>query len=264
MSFKAPPAPPPMKPTRPQPGPETVAPQPKPKARKPGQMHIALKLFLSLLIAWHVAAVFLAPLSISPSSPLVVDTAQYWMQWYLDALYINHGYHFFAPEPSDGHLIRYQVLDSGGAIMKESEFPNKQDNWPRLLYHRYFMLADQCQVDAASEAEMRQWQEEFLKGYARQILRENPGAATVRLRRVVHYPLRANDAVRIQTDETMQQYRENPLAYPPTYRDELEVVQQQRDLELPAPAVTGGAMMQPQLQQTWRQDVASGWQGGVR
>jgi len=257
-----------MKSTRPPAAAETAAPQAKPKVRKPGQMHIALKLLISLLIVWHVTAVFLAPLSIPPSSPLVVDLAQQPpLQWYLDALYINHGYHFFAPEPSNGHLIRYQVFDSGGRVMKEGEFPNKQDNWPRLLYHRYFMLADQCEVGAETEAESRRWQEDFLKGYAKQILRENPGADSVRLKRVVHYSLRPGDAIRIQEDDSLQQFRANPLTYAPTYQDEIEVVQSQRDLELPAPAVTGGAMLQPQQsmqQQNWRQDVASGWQGGVR
>lgn len=282
MSFKAPPAPPPMKPMRPQPE-ATAAPQPKAKPRKPGQMHFALKLFLSLLIAWHVSAVFLAPFSIPPSSTLVRDVAQgTWklpvpfagvvelgqpMQWYLDLLYINHGYHFFAPEPGNGHLIRYQVFDSGGRVMKEGEFPNKKDNWPRLLYHRYFMLADQCEVAGETEAESRRWQEDFLKGYAKQILRENPGADSVRLNRVVHYALRPGDAIRIQEDDSLKEFRENPLTYGPTYQVELEVVQHQRDLEIPAPAVTGSAMTQPpqtMQQQNWRQDVASGWQGGVR
>lgn len=264
MSFKAPPAPPPMKQNRPQPGPETATSQARPKARKPGQMHIALKLLISLLLIWHVSAVFLAPLSIQPSSPLVQRVAQgSFMQCYLDAIYINHGYHFFAPDPGAGHLIKYQVLDSGGAVIKEGEFPNKSDNWPRLLYHRYFMLADQCEVGAESEAEAQRWQEKYLNAYARQVLRENSGAASVRLKRVVHFPLYASDAIRIQNDESMQQYRENPLALPDTYRDELEVVQRRQDLDPSAPAATGGAMMQSPPQQ-WRQDVASGWQGGVR
>lgn len=262
MSFKAPPAPPPMKQNRPQSGPDRdAAQQPKAKPRKPGQIHVALRLLISLLVVWHVSAVFLAPFSIPPSSMLAADVVQgSFMQYYLDAVYINHGYHFFAPEPSDGHLIRYQVLDSGNAIMKEGEFPNKQMNWPRLLYHRYFMLADQCQVSAATEAEARQWQEDYLKAYARQLLRENPGAAAVRVKRVVHYPLRPEDAINIQNDESMQAHRDSPLAYPPTYRDELEVVQRQQDLEQLPPRNDNSAASQ----QNWRQDVASGWQGGRR
>jgi hypothetical protein len=122
------------------------------------------------------------------------------------------------------------------------------------LYHRYFMLAEQCQVSAPTEAEENQWRDDYLKAYARQILREYPTAATVRVKRIIHFPLLPEHAIQIQTDESMQQYRANPLAYPPTYKDEVEVTQRRSDLDSPQAAVPNG----------WRQDVASGWQGGVR
>jgi hypothetical protein len=245
-----------MKPNRPQPpglDRDALA-QQRSRGRKAGQLPLVVKIVVSLLVAWHVAAVFLAPLSIPPSSSLVRDVAQYYMQWYLDALYINHGYHFFAPEPGAGHLIRYQVLDDRGGTIAQGEFPSKQDNWPRLLYHRYFMLADQCQVDAPTEAEANQWRDTYLKAYARELLRQHDGAATVRVQRVVHFPLRASDAIQINDDQSLQQYREEPLTYPPTYQIEAEVTQRRSDLDqTPAAATT-----------SWRQDVASGWQGGVR
>ena len=255
MSFKAPPAPPPMKQNRPQSGSEqSNAPQPRSKPRNPGQLSLAVKIIVSLLVSFHIAVVFLAPLSIPPSSPLVADVAQgSFLQKYLDALYLNHGYHFFAPEPSAGHLIRYQVLDDRGGTVAEGEFPSKKDNWPRLLYHRYFMLADQCEVAAPTEAEAFQWRDRYLQGYARQILREYPTAASVRVQRVVHYPLRAEDAVRMDTDPSLEQYRDDPLAYPPTYQVETEVTQRRSDLDQAGTVPSN-----------WRQDVASGWQGGRR
>ncbi|MEX2093282.1 MAG: hypothetical protein WD971_11425, partial [Pirellulales bacterium] len=166
----------------------------------------------------------------------------------------NHGYHFFAPEPSNGHLIRYTVFDARNGILAQGEFPSKQDNWPRLLYHRYFMLADQCEVASPTEAEANQWRDDYLKAYARQLLRENPSAAAVRVKRVVHFPLRAIDAIKINDDESLRQYREQPLTYPPTYQDEVEVMQRRSDLDQGQAAATT----------SWRQDVASGWQGGVR
>jgi hypothetical protein len=259
MSFKAPAAPPPqMKPNRPQPmasDRDAPAPQQRAKPRKPGQVPLAVKIIVSLLVTWHVAAVFLAPLSIQPSSPLVQELAQHYMQWYLDALYINHGYHFFAPEPGPGHLIHYQLTDDAGRVT-EGEFPSKSDNWPRLLYHRYFMLAEQCEVGGDTEAEFNRRRDDVLKGYARQILRAHPEAAMIRLKRIVHYPLRAEDKLRIEQDPTLEQYREDPLAYPPTYQDEVEVIQRRTDLD--STAETAAATT------NWRQDVASGWQGGVR
>jgi len=257
MSFKAPTAPPPqMKPNRPQPtGQERDAPAPqRAKPRKPGQVPLAVKILVSVLVSWHVTAVFLAPLSIQPTSTVVQKFAQGYMQLYLDALYINHGYHFFAPDPGNSHLIHYTVIDDRNGILAEGDFPSKKDNWPRLLYHRYFMLAEQCEVGGPTEAEANQRRDDFLKAYARQILREYPSAATVRVKRIIHYPLLPEHAMQIQTDESMQQYRDNPLAYPPTYKDEVEVTQRRSDLDLP----------QAELTTSWRQDVASGWQGGVR
>jgi hypothetical protein len=259
MSFKATvAAPPQMKPNRPQPpGQERDAPaqQQRPRSRKPGQLPLVAKIAISLLVAWHVTVVFLAPLSIQPSSPLVVEISQgSFIQKYLDALYLNHGYHFFAPEPSNGHLIQYAVMDDRGGILAQGEFPSKQGNWPRLLYHRYFMLADQCEVASPTDAEAIQWRDEYLKAYACQLLRENPSAAAVRVKRVVHFPLRAIDAIRINDDPSLQQYREEPLTYPPTYQDEVEVTQRRSDLDQGQAAATT----------SWRQDVASGWQGGVR
>ncbi len=255
MSFKAPA--PPMRQNRPQSaGPERDAPaEQRARSRQPGQLPFVAKIVISLLVVWHLTAVFLAPLSIPPSSPLVIEVAQgSFMQKYLDVLYLNHGYHFFAPEPSNGHLIRYQVLDDRSGLLAQGEFPSKQDNWPRLLYHRYFMLADQCEVASPTEAEANQWRDTYLNAYARQILREHPSAAMVRVQRIVHFPLRASDAIKINDDPSLEQYRANPLTYPPTYQVEAEVTQRRSDLHPTQAAATT----------SWRQDVASGWQGGVR
>jgi hypothetical protein len=248
MSFKTVSMPPQMKPNRPNPpGAERDVPQQqKQRPRKPGQWGLAVRIVVSLLLAWHVTAVFLAPLSITPSSQLVVGVAQRApVQWYLDAMYLNHGYHFFAPEPSNGHLIRYQVLDDRGGVIAQGEFPNRKENWPRLLYHRYFMLADQCELPAQTEAESQQWQRTYLASYARQLLREH-GGASARVQRIVHYPAFIDDV-----------RRGMPLTDPQTYKLEMEVTQRRQDLDMPPPNQSGAWNQ-------WRRDVASGWQGGAR
>jgi hypothetical protein len=163
--------------------------------------------------------VFLAPLSVPPSSQMVVEISQRPpIQWYLDALYLNHGYHFFAPEPSTGHLIRYEVLDDRGQVIKQGEFPNRSEQWPRLLYHRYFMLADQSELPVPDQKVRDQWQRQYLAAYARQLLREYDGQ-TARVKRVVHYPLFRDDALRGM-----------PIDDPRTYDTQLEVTQTRRDL----------------------------------
>jgi hypothetical protein len=173
------------------------------------------------------------------------------MQWYLDALYLNHGYHFFAPEPSNGHLIRYQVYDDRGGVIADGQFPDRKEYWPRLLYHRYFMLADQCEVPG-SEAESNRWKRAYLTAYAQQLLREHDGAQ-VRVQRVVHYPAFLDDVARGM-----------PLGDPQTFKaEEPAVIQRRQDLDSPPNQLPN----QPQsgmYNNNWRQDVASGWQGGAR
>ena len=246
-------SPPPMSKNRPNHPPsyerESSASQSPRRASNERVRHLSApaRLLFSLLIAFHLTAVFLAPMSIPPSSPLVLNAAQNWfMQKYLDALYLNHGYHFFAPDPSDGHLIQYQVLDDRGGVISEGEFPNLQQQWPRLLYHRYFMLADQCEIDAPTEAEAKQWKQALLNAYAQQLLREHDGAAAVRVQRITHYPLMLRDALEGQ-----------PLTYPETYRTDMEVIQRRQNLGVPAPNQSGAWNNSPP-------NVARGWNGGAR
>ncbi|HEY4234066.1 MAG TPA: hypothetical protein VGM76_11605 [Lacipirellulaceae bacterium] len=237
------------------PAPEQVAQaQRAARGRRPGGWPLFVRLLISLLVSWHLLAVFMAPLSVSvdmapktdSEPPMTTVLAQHPpMQWYLDALYLNHGYHFFAPDPPEGHLIHFQVLDERGSVIKEGQFPSKTDQWPRLRYHRYFMLADQCSVPAPTEAAAKQWQQAFLRSYARELLREY-GGQSVRVQRITHFPLFRQDAL-----------KNMPLDDPHTYKTEMEVVQRRQDLELPAPTQNGAYN---QL----RRDVASGWQGERR
>ena len=59
----------------------------------------------------------------------------------LRALNLNHGYRFFGPEPGPSHLIAYTITDSAGKT-KEYQIPDAQKTWPRLAYHRWFMLSE--------------------------------------------------------------------------------------------------------------------------
>src|SRR5579871_4532118 len=69
----------------------------------------------SALLLFHLAALVVAPCSVEPSSYLSVQTWRFF-QPYLDAAYLNHGYHFFAPEPGPSHLVRYELELADGTI----------------------------------------------------------------------------------------------------------------------------------------------------
>ncbi len=92
----------------------------------------------------HLFAVFLAPLNFScenGSSPFVRPVHTLFRP-YIDAMYLDHGYFFFAPNPGPSHLVRYKLEFDDGRPEITGTFPNLKENRPRLMYHRYFMLAE--------------------------------------------------------------------------------------------------------------------------
>ena len=106
------------------------------------------KVVVSILVALHVFAVFAAPCA---SPPPASDTWQRIsgrlgerdgiLTPYLRAAYLNHGYRFFAPNPGPSHLVRYEIDVQSGATI-QGEFPDPEEYYPRLLYHRMFMLSE--------------------------------------------------------------------------------------------------------------------------
>ncbi len=94
----------------------------------------------------HLLAVVITPLhyasrSGANSSPLL-DAVEEPLRPYTQAAFLNHGYAFFSPDPGSSRLIRYRVKNGEGEVI-EQRFPDRQRHWPRLLYHRYFMLSEQ-------------------------------------------------------------------------------------------------------------------------
>jgi len=96
---------------------------------------------VSAVLAFHVAAVFIAPWSGPPPASQLSQSVAGWIRPYLNAVNINHGYRFFAPNPGASHLVRYELLLRDGNV-ERGQFPNLEEHWPRLLYHRHFMVAE--------------------------------------------------------------------------------------------------------------------------
>lgn len=61
---------------------------------------------------------------------------------YSQAAYLDHGYFFFAPDPGASHLVRFRAEFEGDREPLVDMFPDKKKQWPRLLYHRHFMLTE--------------------------------------------------------------------------------------------------------------------------
>lgn len=106
------------------------------------------KAVATVVVLVHVFAVFAAPCASPPPASYTwnwiagrVDGRDGLLTPYLRAAYLNHGYRFFAPNPGPSHLVRYELeLKSGGRI--EGHFPDADEQFPRLLYHRMFMVSE--------------------------------------------------------------------------------------------------------------------------
>ena len=96
---------------------------------------------VSIFLAFHVAAVFIAPWSGPPPSSGLSQWVSGAIRPYLEGLGINYGYRFFAPTPGPSHIVRYRLQLRDGSI-KEGQFPDLEEQWPRLLYHRHLMVAE--------------------------------------------------------------------------------------------------------------------------
>jgi hypothetical protein len=178
------------------------------------------RVLVSVLLVWHIFAVFLGPFSIPPSSRLVEQVAfSPVMSWYIRPLYLHHGYGFFAPDPGATFLVRYHVTTKDGKEIT-GVFPDPDKQWPRLRNHRYMMLADQAKLPIFGES-MDQRAQAMLRTYARQLLREHDGVQA-RVEHVSHRMLTPEEKLAgVKLDD------------PRTYQVILTEVQSARDLETP-------------------------------
>ncbi len=154
-------------------------------------------MLLSLWLMFHVFAVFISPAAMPPSSPLLEDGYEIALP-YNEALFLNHGYHFFAPDPGPSTLIGWEIRRKGEAPVV-GRFPDVAIR-PRLLYHRYFMLAEN--VWAFDD----ETQKEMLKAYGRHFTSQF-GGEQISLTRVSHEPssiLRLQAGGKLDDPDTFQ------------------------------------------------------------
>ena len=96
-------------------------------------------LLLNAFLVFHLFAIVICPASVEPSSPLVQAGFQL-VSPYLHMLYLDHGFHFFAPDPGESTLVAYSLEFADGSTTT-GRIPNR-DIYPRLFYHRHFMLTE--------------------------------------------------------------------------------------------------------------------------
>ncbi|MEO2009896.1 MAG: hypothetical protein ABGX22_14565 [Pirellulaceae bacterium] len=157
-------------------------------------------------LVFHLLAVVVPPLQLATtSSPVMrspfMDQVGWVFQPYDDALFLNHGYAFFAPNPGSNFLL-YAVLEfTDGRQPIIVRLPDTDQRFPRLMYHRYFMLSEHFNgaypgyeepVDAPAELVVgwKRSRQIFKQREASMIrhLTEKYGASRVTLERWEHRP----------------------------------------------------------------------------
>jgi hypothetical protein len=156
----------------------------------------------SILIGLHLVAIFVAPWSAPPPSSQFSQALAGWLQPYFKCIAMDNGYRFFAPDPGPSHLIRYEWENADGKTTL-CQFPDLKRHFPRLLYHRHFMIAEMIysltyrtfdtEALAASPpaaqqeiAASQQLAQLLIQGVVRSLFREHPEAKRIRLFLVTH------------------------------------------------------------------------------
>ncbi|NQV26466.1 MAG: hypothetical protein HQ518_19085 [Rhodopirellula sp.] len=174
--------------------------QPKPLSRR-------VRGVVSVLLILHLVAIASAPLAMEPAS-LPAQKVFAVFRPYLDAAFLNHGYHFFAPEPGPSHLIRYELTFSDGRV-ENGILPDPAKQRPRLNYHRHFMLSEFANTLAVDDSQQSTLQT-LSRSFARHLMNERQAeSATLFLRR--HYipsPQQVQAGTELDADEL---YAERPL-----------------------------------------------------
>lgn len=123
-----------------------------PRAGEPRRWPLVWRLASSVVLAVHVLSVFVGPFAFATSSgpgmasPFAAPIRAA-LRPYLELAFLDHGYFFFAPNPGPSHLLRARLDFADERPPRELTFPDRQRHWPRLLYHRHFMLAEQLHAD---------------------------------------------------------------------------------------------------------------------
>lgn len=153
----------------------------KPSSRRAWFERPWVRVVASILLALHLTAVFVAPADAPPTPRSELYAALHeFFRPYLNVAYLNHGYGFFSPNPGSSFIIRYHIERKDGKQI-DGVLPDLDEHWPRLLYHRHFMLTSQVRL-------LPQLPESYLKH-----LQKKHDARSVRLEYVEHRPATAEE-----------------------------------------------------------------------
>jgi hypothetical protein len=108
------------------------------------------RMIASLLIALMLFVVFMGPVTNPIATEELTGPIGRLLAPVHQALYLSHGYRFFAPDPGPSHLLVYRLHYADGRV-NEKRFPDPDRISPRLRYHRWFMLSETLFAEHAAQ-----------------------------------------------------------------------------------------------------------------
>lgn len=111
---------------------------------KENPISVNVKRVVSFAILAYLFVLILGPLSNPVGSEHLTRPIAEKVSPIHRALFLGHGYRFFAPDPGPSHLVEYEITKDDGSVIN-GRFPNRDDasiSFPRLQYHRWFMLSE--------------------------------------------------------------------------------------------------------------------------
>jgi hypothetical protein len=97
--------------------------------------------WVSLLLVLYLIVVISGPMTNPIATEELTGPIGRTLQPVHQSLFLGHGYRFFAPNPGPSHLVVFKIYD-GADLKREGVFPDVARHWPRVIYHRWFMLSE--------------------------------------------------------------------------------------------------------------------------
>jgi hypothetical protein len=156
---------------------------------------------VSLGLLVYFAAVIVPPLAGPPPASDLAMAALQPLRPLVGSLFLGHGYRFFAPNPGPGHSIQWTMQMADGST-RQGSIPDRNADWPRLLYHRRFMISEKIAAfvpppDAPADVRQQsrgEWQP-LVKDVAGHLLHRY-GGAQVTLQITEHYLPEPEEVIR--------------------------------------------------------------------
>lgn len=99
------------------------------------------RMVISIGLLLYLSIVVLGPLSNPISSAHLTDPLSRIVAPVHQTMFLGHGYRFFGPDPGPSHILEFKIKKADMSLV-EGHFPDREVHWPRLRYHRWFMLSE--------------------------------------------------------------------------------------------------------------------------